>query len=128
MPPDWQEWTERPLVEVCAFQWLRAHGAILEETQSAAQSDTFRFPFEALIGAADQRDATLTRLASWWAIPAESLTRVAAAGLQPIMATSAPRKFRWMDRSHELAPALKNPCVRMMMRELGYDTDVAQWL
>jgi hypothetical protein len=128
LPPDWQEWTERPLVDVCAFQWLSAHRAILEETQSEAESDTFRFPFEALIGDAGRRNASLTRLASWWGIPADSLTSVAATGLQPIMATSTPRKFRWMDKSRELAPALKNPCVRMMMRELGYDTDVAQWL
>jgi hypothetical protein len=107
---------------------LSAHQAILEEMQSAAQSDTFRLPFEALIGDAGRREASLTRLASWWGIPTESLTRVAAAGLQPIMATSAPRKFRWRDKSRELAPALQHPCVRMMMRELGYDTDMSQWL
>jgi hypothetical protein len=128
LPPDWQEWTERPLVEVCAFQWLSAHRAILEETQSAVKSDTFRLPFEALIGDAGRREASLTRLAAWWDVPADSLTRAAAAGLQPIMATSTPRKLRWMDKSLELAPALKNPCIGIMMKELGYDIDISQWL
>lgn len=127
LPPDWQEWTDRPLVEVCAFQWLSAHRAIREETQFVAPSDTFRFPFEALIGDTGRRDAILTRLASWWDIPVNSLTHVAAAGLQPIMATSAPRKFRWMERLGELAPALKNPNIQTMMRELGYDSDMSQW-
>ena len=51
LPPGWQEWTCRPLEEVCAFQWRAAHQAILEFV-AAEPVDYFRLRYEDLVGPA----------------------------------------------------------------------------
>jgi hypothetical protein len=128
LPPGWQEWTDRPLVDVCAFQWRSAHQAILDETQRVASTNSIRLKFEDLIGEAERRDAALTSLSSWLGIPEASLVEAGSEELPLIMTTSRPRKRRWTSMSRELAPALDNPGVRRLMKELGYDGDVAGWL
>lgn len=128
VPPDWQEWTGAPLVEVCALQWRTAHRAILDETAGLGPAEVHRFRFEDLIGGPGRRDEALTSLCNWLGIPAGPLIRVAAAGLPPIMTTSAPCNRRWQARGRELAPALEDARVREVMRELGYGDDPDEWL
>jgi len=128
LPPGWRGVTNRPLVEVCAFQWLAAHRSIRDFTAGLPPADTLRFPFEDMIGEPARREAALTRLATWLGIPAGSLIQAVAADMPPIMATTPPRNGRWQDRAGELASVLKCPEVRRMIEELGYADDPTRWL
>jgi hypothetical protein len=128
LPPGWQDWTDRPLVEVCGFQWRSAHRAVLDWL-GEHPTDHLRLPFEHVVGSHDQRIDSFGRLARWLDIPQDpTLDRLVAAGLPPIMATSRPRHRRWYDRAELLDPVLSRDDTRAIMADLGYAADPDTWL
>jgi hypothetical protein len=128
LPPGWQAWSQRPLAEVCGFQWRSAHRAVLDWL-AEHPSDHIRLPFEHVVGSHSQRLRSFGRLADWLDLPQDpTLDRLVAAGLPPIMATSRPRHRRWYDRAEMLEPVLTRDDTRAIMAELGYGADPSTWL
>lgn len=128
LPPGWQSWTHRPLVEVCGFQWRSAHRAVLSWLDQHA-ADQLCLPFEHVVGSHEQRVRSFSSLADWLDLPQDpTLDRLVAAGLPPIMATSRPRHRRWYDRAELLEPVLTREDTRAIMAELGYAADPSTWL
>jgi hypothetical protein len=128
LPPGWQAWTERSLVEVCGFQWRSAHAAVLDRLDRGGV-DHLRIAFEHAVGSHRQRLETFERLATWLRLPDDpTMDRLVAAGLPPIMATKRPRHRRWYDRAELLEPVLQRPDTRELMARLGYTDDPTTWL
>jgi hypothetical protein len=128
LPPGWQGWTRRPLVEVCGFQWRSTHRAILDWLREHPQAPRHRLAFERVVGAHDQRIGAFQSLTDWLAVPFESgLQRLVETGLPPIMATSRPRHRRWYDKADLLEPVLSRDDTRAVMLELGYSPDPETW-
>lgn len=118
LPPGWQAWRDRPLVEVAGFQWSSAHRAILESLD-ADPIDTLRVRFEDIIS--DSRQETFSRICQWMGVPEHpALSQVVAAGLPPVMATARPRQRRWFARADMIEPVLDTPAVSETAAALGY--------
>ncbi len=129
LPPGWQRWTDKPLVEVCGFQWRSAHRAVLEALASSPELEQLRLPFEHTVGSHAQRLEAFARLSAWLELPTDpTMDRLVASGLPPIMATSRPRHRRWYDRAQLLEPVLAREDTRAIMDELGYAPDPQTWL
>lgn len=121
LPPGWADHIAEPLARVCAFQWRSSHEAIMAELDRSA-IDCLRVRFEDLTRDADSRVTELRRISSWLGIPFEgSLGRAAYSGIDPVVATRAPRPRRWLDRAGEVRPVLGGE-VAETARRLGYDS------
>ncbi len=129
LPPGWSDWTQRPLVEVCGFQWRSAHQAVLEQLDTQPGLDRLRLRFEHVVGSHQQRLEAFAVLTRWLDLPSDpTMDRVVASGLPPIMATSRPRHRRWYDRAELLEPVLAREDTRALMDALGYAPDPSTWL
>jgi len=116
LPPDWEDWADRPLAEVAAHQWRSAHEAALDAT-ARLRLDVLRVRSEAITTPAKGRGAVLDELASWLGVAAVDLRR-AAVNLPVLMATAPPAPDRWRSRAAALAPVLRDERTRAVARAL----------
>ncbi len=132
LPPGWQDWTSRPLSEVCGFQWRSTHEHVLrwldDHPEVERGGDLFRLRFEDVVGPGPQRLAAFEALSDWLRQPLRGAFRDAAvAGLPPIMSTSPPRRRRWYARADLLADVLADPAILSVAERLGYG-DPDTWI
>lgn len=118
LPPGWQEWAARPLLEVCAWQWETVHHAILDESDEYA-SETIRVHFEDLVQTrlGDTRPAI--RLAEWLGMRDPYVLAGHLAELPSIMAARAPSQAG-PDLTRSIAQIASQESVARMRSELGY--------
>ena len=122
VPPRWREWTDRPLVDVCAFQWRAAHRATLDAT---AGIDVHRIAFEDVAGAPERRWQAMTALCEWLGV--DPLPVVGTDTLPVVMPTAPPRPRRWAENAAVLEPVLQDGPTLDLAAELGYSRDPAAW-
>jgi len=117
LPPRWTEVVERPLPEVCAFQWCAAHDAILASTTVADRY--LRLRAEDLMAGGARRHGAIGQVIEELGLAAPS----AATGAERVVAmTERPRPGRWRARAALLRPALESPAVQAMVERLGYQS------
>jgi hypothetical protein len=121
LPPGWPEWAERPLVEVCGFQWRAAHQATLEYLAESGV-EHLRVRFEAALGNPEERQRTFTEVGHWLGIDPTPLTTAALGNLPPVMATGQPRQNRWFQKAALLEPVLTEKNIRHLAAQLGYNS------
>lgn len=115
LPPGWEDWTSRSVVEVAGFQWRSAHTHILE----ARGTDVLQVRFEDLLGPA--RLQTFEQIFEWMGAPLDAPMReIIAAGVPPVMATERPRQRRWFERADLLEPVVAHPETMEIAHALGY--------
>lgn len=120
LPPGWQEWAERNLVEVCGFQWRSSHQATLDYL-AASGVEHLRVSFEAALGSPGERERTFSEVGHWLGIDPTPLTTAALGNLPPVMATGQPRRNRWFQKAALLEPVLAEGNTRELAAALGYD-------
>jgi len=122
LPPGWEDWTDRSLVEVAGFQWRSAHDHILRARGEGA----LQVRFEDLVG--PKRMESFESIFDWMGAELDpSMRAVITAGLPPVMATERPRQRRWFARADLLEPVLADSEVKRVADQLGY-TDRANWI
>jgi hypothetical protein len=127
LPPGWEAWTGRPLVEVCGFQWRRAHEATLAFLEDPSV-DRLRVRFEDVTGGRRTRRAAFEAIFSWLDVPLDgAFASLVERDLPPVMATARPRQRRWFERADLLEPVLADPATVEVLDRLGYDPDPATW-
>lgn len=127
LPPGWEAWVDRTLVEVCGYQWRSAHRATLAYLEESG-ADHIRLRFEDAVGPVAARQRTFARLADWLDVPLRGdLARLVETGLPPIMATSRPRLRRWFDKADLLEPVIRTPSTLELLERLGYALDPDTW-
>ena len=103
-PPGWRAMGQRPLLDVCAFQWAAAHRAILDWVDGHAPP-YLCVRFEDTLG--PDRLATFRRIAAFLGVELTgALLKAANLGIEPVMATARPRAHRWRDRADLVGPYL----------------------
>lgn len=107
LPPNWREFVDAPLHEVCLNQWLSSHAHILS---SGVVAQRVRFEDFML-------DPGATLAAVWRRL---ELAPAAVPAMPVTMATAAPCAGRWRARGALLLPLVARPRVTATMRELGY--------
>ncbi|MEV7975564.1 sulfotransferase [Streptomyces sp. NPDC086519] len=126
LPPGWQEFTDAPLLNVCAFQWRSSHQAVLDDLESG-RTESLTLRFEDFIGGSERRIASFERLSRWLGIPLRGAFRHAVHhGIAPVVATARPRAGRWQTRADLIGRALDKATLHVADR-LGY-VDPAHWI
>ncbi len=115
LPPNWRDFTEATLEQVCLNQWLSAHRAVLASGVAA-----LRISFEEFLAAPG---ALLNRITDH--LGASSMAPPPA--LRVMMATDAPRPMRWKKRQQMMLELGERRDVRAMMATLGYAMNPAGW-
>ncbi len=116
LPPNWREFINAPLEEVCLNQWLSSHKAVL-----ACSVPVLRIAFEDFLLAPDKILATLTDYLGLAPLDMP-------ATLPLTMATAAPGPGRWRKRENLLTGLGERLEVRAMMARLGYPMNPEQWI
>lgn len=125
-PPDWEDVSEAPLVDVAARQWSSTHEAALAYVD-ATGVDHHRLRFEDVVGPSERRERTLGELAEWLGLDPAATHAVAAERLPPVMATETPRPRRWEVRADAVLPVVSRGPMRELAERLGYHPDPATW-
>jgi len=120
LPPGWQEWAQRPLVEVCACQWRAAHQATLDYLAESGV-EHLRIRFEEALGAPGKRQRAFTEVGNWLGVDPTPLITAALGELPPVMATGQPRQNRWFQKAALLEPVLAEKNLRQLAAVMGYD-------
>jgi hypothetical protein len=118
--PDWQAYSDAPLVEVCAQQWLQAHRGIIDN-----------FPVEGRV----TFESFYTHRGTFYE-GIEATTGIDLRGYdwsEEVMTTEPPSQFRWLKREqlfrsigeHLTARTLGN--VVEMQEHLGYSMEESTW-
>jgi hypothetical protein len=120
LPPGWQRYTERPLREVCAFQWRSAHEHILDFTRQHGDVECHQLRFEELIQGHTARQQALGEVARFLGIRGIE----AGSGQMPsdvVMATQPPRPGRWKARWDWITPLVTRGACADLASAMGYD-------
>lgn len=129
LPPGWREWTQRPLADVCGFQWSSAHQATLDFLERHPEVERITIRFEDLIRDEASRRGTLARALDWLGVDLAPLETIASNGLPPVMQTDRPSKGRWKRHVDKLKPVMENQRVWRTAERLGYQKDdEANWI
>ncbi|MES2161325.1 MAG: hypothetical protein V4476_09240 [Pseudomonadota bacterium] len=115
LPPNWRQFIQSELGDVCLNQWLASNEAIL-----ASGVPALRVSFEDFL---DHPPAQLQRIGELLGLSDLSLP----AQLPVTMATDAPGALRWRKREQALLGMGQRPAVRAMMEQLGYTMNPESW-
>jgi hypothetical protein len=115
-PPGWQAMKASSLLEVCAFQWVEAHRAILDATESVP---TLRVMTEKIV-AANDRTSPIRDILAMLSLKASGV-RITTNPI--VMASIPPALGRWRRRHEAIRRTLNMEAVLATAQSLGYDAD-----
>lgn len=115
LPPGWCDYTEAPLENVCAFQWLESNQAIAKFLKN---KNSCRITYEELTDV-EAMKTSLARLALELSLSED----FAFDSKRPetIMSVVPPQKDRWKTRSDILMPLIQSTEIKNLAHSLGYE-------
>jgi hypothetical protein len=128
LPPGWQEYTDKSLEEVCAFQWYSANAAVRKYLQKS-QDKYCLIRYENMIGSFILRKREINKIINFMKLDPAVIESVELHKLPVVQATAAPRAYRWVKRKNMLRPLLDDPGLAQMSAQLGYcKNNLKEWL
>jgi len=128
LPAGWQEYADRDLLEVCAFQWRSANAEILENLDSSRQCSC-TVHFEDVIRSVESRAVEFARILEFMGIPPLEAGRLGLESLPVVQSTLPPQLYRWKKRKDLIERLLDDPRILEMSNSLGYSKDgIDGWL
>jgi hypothetical protein len=128
LPEGWQEFANRELVEVCAFQWRSANGEIIDNLAQSHRSSC-RVHFEDIIRSAVSRRGEFERLLDFMGVPPEQAVTLGLDILPVVQSTLPPQLYRWKKREDMIAKVLAAPQIRDMAAYFAYyPENMETWL
>lgn len=115
MPPNWLEFINKPLDEVCLNQWLSANQHILD-----SDLDTLRVKFEIFM---ESKESVADVILNYLGIS----TGLSIDELPKVMTTDKPRAYRWRKRSEVIKKLATRADVINMMNKLNYSMEESTW-
>lgn len=126
LPPGWNNFVDKPLEDVCAFQWLSAHSAILEHIKRYKQKRQhyLQVRFEDIVASFKSRKKVFHDICSFIGIKYDRSLDLAITNMPVVMATSKPKKAAWKgENENRVRRVMDRPQIREMMLTLGYELD-----
>jgi hypothetical protein len=128
LPAGWQEYADRELLEVCAFQWCSANAEILENLGSSRQCSC-TVHFEDVIRSVESRRAEFARILEFMGIHPQEEERLGLESLPVVQSTLPPQLYRWKKRKDLIERLLDDPRILEMSNRLGYfKNSIDGWL
>jgi hypothetical protein len=128
LPSGWLDYTQSPLEEVCAFQWISANRA-LQEYLNKSKKQYLQVKYENIINNLESRNEEISKILKFIGISPSAANQLNLGRSPVIQATKAPKAYRWKKRINMLTPLLNNPVIIKMSSQLGYKKDrIKEWL
>lgn len=122
LPSGWQEYVDRELLEVCAFQWRSANTEILENL-SASSHKSCIVRFEDIIRSPLSRKAQFNRMLEFMGVSVAEAEALGLDVLPVVQSTLPPQLYRWKKRKDLIERLLDDPLILAMSEKLGYRKD-----
>ena len=125
LPPNWKEFKDKPLHEVCANQWASAHEHILKLKNNNVYTDRdntnyMQLKFEDFLNEPQKMMNDVTDFIG--------IKPISVANLPLVMITNKPRKYRWHKRKKEIRELAKQPRIKTLMNNLNYSMEESTWI
>lgn len=118
LPPGWEDYTDKSLEEVCAFQWISSNKAALEGLKQIEANRKKIISYEELIR---EPYNTTKNLCEFIEIPFSKTLRNITKNLPMVNVVSEPEQGKWRKNVNEIKNVY--PVIESMMKELGYKLD-----
>jgi hypothetical protein len=120
--PGWRDLVDRPLEEVCAWQWIRCNQAVLDHREETrGQVPYIQVRQENLVA---EPVAVLRRIAEFIDVDFERSLGRFRSGLPRVNVVSKPEPDKWKRQNPEAIGRII-PLIDPMMKRLGYESSVS---
>ena len=116
MPPNWEEYVNKPLEEVCAFQWIRSNKAAIEGLKEIEAKRKLSISYEELT---EDTYSTIKKICDFAHIPFSQNIRKLAYQPPQVNYVTKPKKEKWKKNIDLIENVY--PQIESMMKELGYN-------
>lgn len=128
LPPGWENFADRDLLDVCAYQWHSANAEILSNLADTRHK-ACTVHFEDIIRSADSRRAEFERMLSFMEVPSAEISMLRLNAMPVVQSTLPPQLYRWKKRGELIFRVLAIPQIREMAAAFGYRDDNREgWL
>lgn len=128
LPPGWQDYIERSLEEVCAFQWYSTNKAT-QEYISGKKVKFCQVKYENIVSSLESRVNEIGKITNFIGIDKDVIKTLILDRLPIVQATQPPQFYRWKKRKDIILPILNDPKISKMYNELGYGKEsIEKWI
>lgn len=128
LPEGWQDFADKELIDVCAFQWYSANTEIRDYIGSA-KSNYHQVHYENIIRNIDQRTVEMSKILDFIGIPAGYISHLHLDDLPIVQSTLPPQLYRWKKRKDIIGHLLDDKKILEMSAQLGYyKENLEDWL
>ena len=128
LPPQWEEYSNSPVEEVCSFQWYSANKFISDYLKESSNSSCL-VKYENIIRDLSCRYKEFEKIISFLGLSNKTLTELDITEFPIVQATELPGPFRWKKRREQLKNVLNKKEIHKMAEQLGYAADnTGDWL
>jgi hypothetical protein len=115
LPPNWKEYKDSPLYEVCLNQWHSAHTHILNSGKQCLQ-----VKFEDFLTNPNETAKIITDYIG--------INTIKLDNIPVVMATEKPEQFRWLKRRSLIQELSERKEVKELMTALNYKMEPELWV
>lgn len=128
LPRGWQDYAQRSLEEVCAFQWYSAQECIHKYLADNKASYCL-IKYEDIIKDLNSRFMEIEKIINFIGMAGKVTAEKLGLEKMPVVqATRLPRAYRWQEKKDILLPLLDNRRISSMAERFGYDKEnPGQW-
>lgn len=116
LPPNWHDFINSKLIDVCANQWLSAHKTIIE-----SEIPVLQISFEEILSKPKDTFSKITKYLNLAEIEMKDT-------LPLVMTIDKPKDYRWRKRENEILALGERKEIKEMMEVLGYSMNPETWL
>lgn len=115
LPPEWENYKNKSLEEVCAFQWVSSNRAAIDSLQLIDNNRKYFISYEELV---ERPYETIHNLCNFIHIPFDKELKMVVKKMPVVNYVTRPHKDKWKKN----IDLIKNtyPTIEPMMKELGY--------
>ncbi|MFH1618493.1 MAG: sulfotransferase [bacterium] len=123
LPPGWAGYTDKPLEEVCAFQWQSANDRILKDSDNGVFEKKLSLRYEDILSPSSLSHE-INRIFDFAGLAYSDIAG-GAAPARHVMSITAPQPHKWLRHRHRLMP-LCSGAVEATAARLGYNPKEAE--
>lgn len=122
LPPGWQDYAEKRLEEICAFQWYSANKTITEYI-NYSKNKFCRAKYENIVRGVKSRTKEIRKIIDFLDIGHNIIEELHLDRLPVVQVTHPPQIYRWKKRKDMILPLLNDSKISKLCSELGYDKE-----
>jgi len=120
LPPNWENFKNNALYEVCANQWASAHEHALNIKILNSPENYMQLKFEDFLDYPQKMMNEVTEFIN--------IKPISVANLPLVMITNKPRKYRWHKRKKLIRELADQPRIKSLMKALKYSMEENTWI